>query len=82
MGELDRDMSYSEFLYWQAFSVLEPIGIMREDALFANVSKTIADVKFPDHGLELDSFMVFKPRIERTVQDVCDDIKFRMSSFM
>lgn len=75
-------MSYHEFLHWQAFNLIEPIGIYREDMISANIAKTIADVKVPDHGLGLDSFMLFKQQVERTVEDVCDDIKSRMSAFV
>ena len=74
-------MSYVEFKYWQAFNLIEPIGIYREDIISANIAKTIADVKVPNHGIGLDSFMLFKQPIERTVDDVCDYIKTRMASF-
>ena len=36
-------MSYDEFEYWKAFSTMEPISILREDALGANICKTIID---------------------------------------
>lgn len=75
-------MSYYEFLHWQAFNLIEPIGIYREDLLFSNLTKTIADVNIPDHGVELESFMMFKEQKERTVDDLCDDIKSRMASFV
>lgn len=75
-------MSYREFLYWQAFDQLEPIGVSREDLLFGNIAKTIADIKIREHGLSLEDFMLFKQKQERTVEDVCDDIKSRMASFM
>lgn len=81
VSELERDMSYHEFLHWQAFNLLEPIGIYREDLLFSNLTKTIADVNVPNHGVEFDSFMIFKPQVERTVEDLCNDIKARMASF-
>lgn len=74
-------MSCVEFKYWQAFNLIEPIGIYREDIISANIAKTIADVKVPNHGIGLDGFMLFERAIERTVDDVCDDIKTRMSSF-
>lgn len=74
-------MPYREFLYWQAFNLIEPIGVYREDLLFSNLAKTIADVNVPDHGVELESFMMFKEHKEKTVEDLCDDIKARMASF-
>lgn len=75
-------MSYHEFVYWQAFNILEPIGILRDDILHANIAKTIVDSKIPEHGLEFEHFMMFKEPVVRTVDDVCDDIKARMASFM
>lgn len=75
-------MSVQEFSYWQAFNLLEPIGIEREDILFANIAKTIVDVEMPSHGIDFDDFMMFRQVQERTVDDLCDDIKSRMSSFM
>lgn len=75
-------MSYEEFIHWQAFNVLEPIGIYREDVLFGNIAKTIADVKLVDHGIEFESFMMFQQPVVRTIENVCDDINARMASFM
>lgn len=75
-------MSYEEFVYWQAFNLLEPIGIYREDLLFGNIAKTLADVNVSDHGLGLDSFLMFRQPIERTVADICDDIKSRMAALV
>lgn len=75
-------MSCSEFKYWQAFNLLEPVGIYREDILSANIVKTMADLKAPEHDLGFSDFMMFKPRVERTVDDVCDDIKTRMAGFI
>lgn len=82
VGELDMTMEYSEFLHWQAFNLMEPIGISREDLLFGNVAKTIADANVPDHNCTFESFMLFKQHVERTVEDVCDDINARMAGFM
>ena len=58
VGELMSCMSAEELEYWKAFSVLEPIGILREDALFANVCKTLADVHVKNE-LTLRDFTVF-----------------------
>lgn len=58
VGELMSCMSAEELEYWKAFSVLEPIGILREDALFANVCKTLADLQVKNE-LTLRDFTVF-----------------------
>jgi hypothetical protein len=75
-------MTYEEFVYWQAFNVLEPIGIYREDLLFGNIAKTLFDVNISDHALGLENFMMFRQPVERTVEDVCDDIKARMATLV
>ena len=58
VNELMSSMSAEEFEYWKAFSVLEPIGVLREDALFANVCKTFADLHVKNE-LTLRDFTVF-----------------------
>lgn len=58
VGELVSSLSAEEFEYWKAFSVLEPISILREDALFANVCKTFADLQVKNE-LTLRDFTVF-----------------------
>lgn len=58
VNELMSSMSAKEFEYWKAFSVLEPIGVLREDALFANVCKTLADLQVKNE-LTLRDFTVF-----------------------
>jgi hypothetical protein len=58
VNELMSSMSAEEFEYWKAFSVFEPIGVLREDALFANVCKTLADVHVKNE-LTLRDFTVF-----------------------
>ena len=58
VNELVSSMSAEEFEYWKAFSVFEPIGVLREDALFANVCKTLADVHVKNE-LTLRDFTVF-----------------------
>lgn len=67
VGELVSTLSAEEFEYWKAFSTLEPIGLLREDALFANVCKTVVDAqryKFKD-DLILRDFTVFnRNRVE------------------
>lgn len=62
VNELMSSMSTEEFEYWKAFSVFEPIGAMREDALFANLCLTLANSQkysFKD-DLKLGDFIVFK----------------------
>ena len=58
VGELVSSLSTEEFEYWKAFSALEPIGVLREDALFANVCKTFADLHVKNE-LTLRDFTVF-----------------------
>ena len=58
VNELMSSMSAEEFEYWKAFSVFEPIGVLREDALFANVCKTFADLHVKNE-LPLRDFTVF-----------------------
>ena len=58
VNELMSSMSAEEFEYWKAFSVFEPIGVLREDALFANVCKTLADLQGKNE-LTLRDFTVF-----------------------
>ena len=58
VNELMSSMSAEEFEYWKAFSVFEPIGVLREDALFANVCKTFADLHVKNE-LTLRDFTVF-----------------------
>lgn len=77
VGELMSCMSAEELEYWKAFSVLEPIGILREDALFANVCKTLADLKVKNE-LVLRDFTVFnrnkyvepEPDIDQTMRNI------------
>ena len=77
VGELVSSLSAEEFEYWKAFSVLEPIGILREDALFANVWKTFADLHVKNE-LTLRDFTVFnrnKAEPEPDKQQVMRNIK-------
>ena len=77
VGELVSSLSTEEFEYWKAFSALEPIGIIREDALSANICKTIADVQLK-HELKLRDFTLFQkdkfvepePDIEQTIRNI------------
>ena len=76
VNELMSSMSAEEFEYWKAFSVLEPIGVLREDALFANVCKTFADLHVKNE-LTLRDFTVFnrnkaepEPDIEQTMRNI------------
>lgn len=75
VGELQQKMSYVEFKYWQAFNSLEPIGVIREDMMQANIAKTLADVHAPKHDLKLDSFMMFKQKVEKTKAELVANIK-------
>lgn len=70
-------MCTEEFEYWQAFSSIEPIGLLREDALFANLCKTFVDVNVRNEML-LGDFTVFsrkeftepEPDIEQTMRNI------------
>ena len=73
-------MCAEEFEYWKAFNVLEPIGILREDAMFANISRTVVDAqryKFKD-DLSIRDFTIFnrdnfedtEPDIEQTMRNI------------
>ena len=76
VGELVSSLSTEEFEYWKAFSALEPIGVLREDALFANVCKTLADLQVKNELTRRD-FIVFnrdkeepEPDIEQTMRNI------------
>lgn len=77
VGELENVMCAEEFEYWKAFSVIEPISILREDALFANVCKTFADLQVKNE-LTLRDFTLFnrdklvepEPDIEQTMRNI------------
>lgn len=76
VNELMSSMSAEEFEYWKAFSVFEPIGVLREDALFANVCKTLADLQVKNE-MTLRDFTVFnrnkaepEPDIEQTMRNI------------
>ncbi len=68
VNELMSSMSAEEFEYWKAFSVFEPIGVLREDALFANVCKTLADLQVKNE-LTLRDFTVFNRNKAETEPD-------------
>lgn len=77
VNELMSSMSAEEFEYWKAFSVFEPIGVLREDALFANVCKTLADLQVKNE-LTLRDFTVFnrnKAEPEPDIEQVMRNIK-------
>lgn len=75
VGELQKSMSYQEFVYWRAFDVIEPIGIGREDVMHANVAKCVIDAAYPRNDLDLDSFRLFKPAVEKSSDDLRNQIK-------
>ena len=63
-------MTFEEYLHWRAFDQLEPIGSIREDAMFAGISKTLIDVNVRDHSLTIDDLMIFtKPTIQPTSKE-------------
>ena len=94
VSELDQTMSAREFDMWQAFNVFEPVGILREDALFANLISTYARTKGLD-DVQMSDFMLFRdrevfihdpdeqilPTVE-DVEDVCVNLKAMFSKLV
>ena len=77
VGELVSSLSTEEFEYWKAFSALEPIGVLREDALFANVCKTFADLQVKNELtlrdctlFQKDKFVEPEPDVEQTIRNI------------
>ncbi|PJG66764.1 phage tail assembly protein T [Acinetobacter seifertii] len=68
-------MSSKEFEYWKAFNIIEPIGLFREDVLFAGLGRTIADAMVPGHNLKLDNFMMFKEKIVMPKEEIRNNLK-------
>ncbi|WP_151753310.1 phage tail assembly protein T [Acinetobacter soli] len=75
-------MSYSEFLYWQAFNLLEPIGLEREDWMQANISKALIDSNVPNHGFEVKDFRIFYEHREKTKEELSELAHARFASFV
>lgn len=70
-------MSVDEFEYWKAFSSMEPVGILREDALFANLCKTMVDVNVKNEMVlrdftlfSRDDFKDQEADIEQTMRNI------------
>ena len=77
MSELENSMSIDEFEYWKAFSTMEPISILREDALGANICKTIIDSQVKNETTlkdftlwQRDSYVEEEPDIEQTMRNI------------
>ena len=77
MSELENSMSIDEFEYWKAFSTMEPISILREDALGANICKTIVDSQVKNETTlkdftlwQRDSYVDEEPDIEQTMRNI------------
>lgn len=70
-------MSIEEFEYWKAFSVLEPIGIFREDSMTANICKTVIDSQVKN-DTKLKDFTLFnreyslddEPDLDQTMRNI------------
>jgi len=58
VAELDQTLSASEFDLWQAFNVFEPIGIKREDTLFAFLNYMNA-IWHGAKDIDIKQFMLF-----------------------
>ena len=94
VSELDQTMSAREFDMWQAFNVFEPVGILLEDVLFANLISTYARTKGLD-DVQMSDFMLFRdrevfirdpdeqilPTVE-DVEDVCVNLKAMFSKLV
>lgn len=74
-------MSNKEFGYWKAFNVLEPIGLFREDILFAGLGRTITDAMVPRHPLKLDNFMMFKEKQPMPKVEIQNNLKAFFGSY-
>ncbi len=77
MSELENSMSYDEFEYWKAFSTMEPISILREDALGANICKTIIDSQVKNETTlkdftlwQRDLYVDEEPDVEQTMRNI------------
>ena len=77
MSELENSMSVEEFEYWKAFSTMDPISILREDALGANICKTIIDSQVKNETTlkdftlwQRDSYVDEEPDIEQTMRNI------------
>lgn len=94
VSELDQTMSAREFDMWQAFNVFEPVGILREDALFANLIHTLVRLQGVDE-VKVSDFMLFRDKealmgdgdreVELTqddVDDMCVNLKAMFSKLI
>lgn len=67
-------------MYWQAFDVLEPIGMLRENAFQANIAKSVFDTQLPNHELNLSNFLLWHEEAEPTRNDVVANVKAKLDS--
>ena len=91
VSELDQTMTAREFDLWQAFNVFEPIGLKREDNLFAFFNYKNAVL----HGakdINIEQFMLFNDldaligqpesveyATKEEVEDICVNLKAMFS---
>ncbi|WP_151731859.1 phage tail assembly protein T [Acinetobacter ursingii] len=75
-------MTHSEFVYWQAFNLIEPIGIDREDWMQANIAKSLVDANVPNHGFGLTDFRLFYEHREKTKEELCELAHARFASLV
>lgn len=94
VAELDQTLSAKEFDLWQAFNVFEPIGIKREDNLFAFFNYMNAIL----HGakdIDIKQFMLFnnmdnlieepvqlEKATKEEVENVCVNLKAMFSKLV
>lgn len=71
-------MCQEEFEYWQAFNLLEPIGVLREDLLTASIVKSALDIAAPNNPYTLSDCTIFKernPDSEPTLEETMNNVK-------
>ena len=86
VGELQASLSVDELRYWYAFDELEPIGLQREDILFARAAQSIRNIHLDEEAREfntLEHLMVFNQlndssndsEYEFSVQESVENVK-------
>ncbi|MCH7381179.1 phage tail assembly protein T [Acinetobacter higginsii] len=94
VAELDQTLSASEFDLWQAFNVFEPIGIKREDNLFAFLNYMNA-IWHGAKDIDIKQFMLFnnmdnlieepvqlEKATKEEVENVCVNLKAMFSKLV
>ncbi|MCE1272439.1 MAG: hypothetical protein LWW88_12970 [Acinetobacter sp.] len=77
VGELQASLSIDELRYWYAFDQLEPVGVQREDILFARLAQSVRNPHLSEEGQEyntLDRLMIFNQ-----LADAQDEADYELS---